>query len=112
MIRLNKPVQILEWGEGTTTLNQIWTPIGEGKILSAKQKDGATTLVVEVNGFFQKKNTNDDAIKLAQVGEGMTPRSDAWGEVALGKLKDVKSNGGKSQVSIAIDYAAKVGKRG
>ncbi len=110
MIRLNKPVKLLEWGEGTNTLNQIWMEIGQGSIRSARQKDGLTTLVVEMPGPFEKKNKRDDAIKIAQPGEGMTARSQAWGEVAMGKLRSVEPAGGRSLVHIEIPTAAKIGK--
>ena len=41
MIRLGKEVQLYEWGEAPGTLNQVWTPIGEGATESqAEEKDG------------------------------------------------------------------------
>ena len=106
MIRLNKPVKLLEWGEGTNTLNQNWHIIGEGKIEQAKQKDGATTLTVTMSGPFNKKNKEDNAIKVVQEGEGMTTHSTNWGEVAVGTLESVDG----ARVSIHIATAAKLSK--
>ena len=110
MIRLNKPVKLYEWGEGTNTVNQVWKELGEGKITSAKRKDLVTTLEVELGGSFAKGNSRDNAIKVAQQGEGMTARSDKWGEVAIGRLKSVDSAGGKSVVAIEIPVATKISK--
>ena len=109
MIRPNKPVKLLEWGTGTNTTNQVWTEIASGSITSIKQQDRVTTLVIETTGSFEKKNTRDDSIKIAQQGEGMTARSQHWGEVAMGKLKSTESAGGKVLVSIEILNAAKIG---
>lgn len=108
MIRPNKPVKLLEWGQGTTTLNQVWSEIGTGTIRSHPQKDGLTTLVIELTGPFEKKNKKDDSIKIAQQGEGMAARSEMWGEVAMGKLRSTESDGGKSVVYIDILTAAKI----
>src|SRR5215470_13722503 len=108
MIRLNRPVKLLEWGEGTNTLNQRWEEIGEGNILSSKRKAGVTTMVVEVKGAVQKKNPKDDSVKVVQRGEGMTARSQMWGEVALGRLKSIDSAAGRSLVSLEISAATKV----
>ncbi len=108
MIRLNKPVKLLEWGEGTNTLNQIWTEIGEGKIIHEKTKDGITKLSVEITGSFNKKNQKDNSIKIVQPGEGMTSCSDSWGEVAIGQLNKVEPKGGKSLVVIDISTAVKM----
>jgi len=108
MIRLNKPVKLYEWGEGTNTVNQVWRELGEGRITSSKRKDLITTLEVELASSFAKSNPRDNAIKLAQKGEGMTARSDKWGEVAIGRLKSVNSGGGKSVVAIEIPVATKL----
>jgi len=117
MIRINKPVQLLEWGEGTSTINQNWNPIGQGKIRSAKRQQGITELVIEVEGAFEKKNLADNSIKIAQQGEGMAPYAikwgrvkTRWGEVATGKLKAINAGAGKSQVSVVIEAATKIGK--
>jgi len=111
MIRLGKPVKLLEWGEGTTTLNQRWTELAKGS-LRAKPKvmAGVTVLTIEVDGTFKKQNEKDDWIKIAQPGEGMTPASDTWGEVAMGRLKSVDNQGGKTIVHIELKNATKIGK--
>jgi len=111
MIRLGKPVKLLEWGEGTTTLTQVWTDVGGGN-LRAKPKvyAGTTLLMVELDGQFTKKNTKDDWLKIIQQGEGMTPASQKWGEVAMGRLKSVENEGGKSVAYIELKNATKIGK--
>ena len=130
MIRLSKPVQLLEWGEGTNTLNQRWEKIGEGKIVSHsktlaemfhvfvqwlllkwKPKPvGVTTLTVELNGQLTRKNSKDDTVKVVQQGEGMTPTSNHWGEVAVGRLKSIDSGMGKTRVQLEIRGATKIGR--
>jgi len=110
MIRTNKPVKLLEWGEGTNTVNQVWTEIAHGKIQSTRQVSGLTTMAVEISGQFEKKNSKDDSIKIVQQGEGMAARSEHWGEVAIGKLKSTDSAGGKKVVVIEIQTAAKISK--
>jgi hypothetical protein len=110
MIRTNRPVRLLEWGEGTNTLNQVWTVIGEGTIRQTRQRDGLTQLVVDMGKGFEKKNSKDDSIKIAQKGEGMAARSEHWGEVAIGKLRSVDSASGTAVVTIEIGTAAKLGK--
>jgi|GEM_PF-425231 len=110
MIRRNKPIKLLEWGLGTTTLNQVWTECGKGRISSVKQVDCITTMVVDIDGGFDKKNLNDNSIKLVQPGEGMVARSEEdWGEVGFGVLKSVESQSGKRQVTVELKVAAKVG---
>jgi len=109
MIRLNKPVKLYEWGKGTNTTNQIWTPIGEGKIVESKMKDGVTVLTVELNSAAKKENSDDSSVKVMQQGEGMTACSDHWGEVAMGFLKSLESGG--RTVNISIPYATKIAKR-
>lgn len=112
MLRLSKPVQILEWGEGTNTTNQVWTPMGEGKVINTpKPVNGVTLVRVEVPGNPTKQNTKDQTVKIAQAGEGMTPQSDMKGEVAFGRLKDIIREGGNSIVEIEIPFAIKVDKR-
>ncbi|HEY9867907.1 MAG TPA: hypothetical protein V6D08_01760 [Candidatus Obscuribacterales bacterium] len=108
MIRLNKPVKLYEWGEGTNTLNQVWNEVGQGRILSFKRQGGAATLVVEMDGKLVKKNQRDNSLKIAQQGEGMTARSERWGEVVMGKLKSVEERSGKSVLAIDVPFAAKV----
>lgn len=110
MIRPNKPIQLLEWGEGTNTLNQVWTVCGKGRIASVKQVDCVTTLVISIDGGFDKRNLNDNSIKLCQQGEGMAARSEDWGEVGFGVLKSVESQSGKRQVTVEMKVAAKVGR--
>lgn len=107
MIRLGKPVRLYEWGSGTSTLNQVWQVCGTGTLNSGpKIKAGATEVVVQIDGNFEKKNQKDDTIKIMQQGEGMTPSSDKWGEVALGRIKSVS---GKTVV-IEVKSALKIGK--
>ncbi len=107
MIRLGKPVTLYEWGAGTNTLNQIWTPCGKGTLQSGpKVKMGATEVTVQIEGQFEKKNAKDDSIKIMQQGEGMTPSSQRWGEVAMGRIKSVSGN----TVIVEIKSAMKVGK--
>ena len=110
MIRLGKPVQLYEWGIGTNTLNQIWTLCGKGTLLSGpKIRMGASEIAVQIDGRFEKKNPKDDSIKIMQQGEGMTPTSDKWGEVAMGRLKSVSTTG-QSVVTIEVKSAIKIGK--
>jgi hypothetical protein len=108
MIRLSKPVKLLEWGEGTNTTNQRWIEMGTGNIVGKpKTVDGITTLIVNIGGTVKKSNANDDTIKVAQVGEAMTPLSQtSWGEVAYGRLKSVDGN----TVEVELKVAVKVGK--
>jgi hypothetical protein len=111
MIRIGKPVQLLEWGAGTSTLTQVWTVIAKGSLrASPKVKAGATEIEVEVDGSFKKNNEKDDSIKIMQQGEGMTPNSERWGEVAMGRLKTVTQEGGKTVVHIEIKTAIKIGR--
>ena len=57
MIRLGKTVQLLEWGEGTSTLNQNWQLLGEGALKAKpKRKMGATLVHVELGSKVNKKN--------------------------------------------------------
>lgn len=107
MIRLSKPVQLLEWGEGTNTTNQNWVELGTGNIVGKpKTVDGITTIVVQLNGTLNKKNQKDDTIKVQQAGEGMTPHSAKNGEVAYCRLKKVSG----STVEIETRFAIKYGK--
>jgi hypothetical protein len=103
MIRIRKPVRLLEWGEGTNTTNQVWTAIGEGRIVRKQGNAGLTTLTIEMSSPVEKKNRQDNSIKIAQEGEGMAANSKRWGEVAMGFLKSVD---GKT-VSIEIPTATK-----
>lgn len=110
-IRLGKQVKLLEWGEGTTTMTQRWIELAKGNLRAQpKSKAGVTVLTVEVEGAFKKTNEKDDWIKIAQPGEGMTPASDKWGEVAMGRLKAVDEEGGKTLVHIELKNAIKIGK--
>jgi hypothetical protein len=108
MIRLNRAVKLLEWGEGTNTVNQVWRPMTEGQLLSVSSADGATVLVIEVKGPVSKTNTKDQSVKVAQQGEGMTARSQAWGEVASGRLRSIEPSGEKNLVYVEIPTAIKI----
>lgn len=109
MIRVRKPIQLLEWGKGTNTKNQIWTVAGVGKISDWKMKQGLTTLVIDINGTFKKENSEDNSLKLTQEGEGMTANSPRWGEVAIGVLKSVEDGG--RRVLVEINTATKIDAR-
>jgi hypothetical protein len=110
MIRLGKPVQLFEWGVGTNTMNQNWNMIGKGVLRNApKWFAGATTLIVEIDGTITRKNEKENMIKVCQPGEGMTPNSEHFGEVATGTLKSIKQEGSKTIVEIQLEGAAKVG---
>ena len=108
MIRPNKPIRLMEWGEGTSTVNQNWNQFAEGTITASKQHDGVTTLVIEAKGSVAKKNSKDDSVKLVQPGEGMTSRSDKWGEVAMGNIKSISQAGSTTLITIVITLAAKI----
>ncbi|MBX9667179.1 MAG: hypothetical protein K2X93_06150 [Candidatus Obscuribacterales bacterium] len=114
MIRLSKPVKVMEWGAGTNTTNQVWTEMGKGKITKKpKTVDGITTIVIHLDNRASKSNSADDTIKLAQQGEAMTPTSaESWGEVAYGRLKSINegSEGGGTLVEVEVKVAIKVGK--
>jgi hypothetical protein len=123
MIRLGKETQLCEWGTGTSTLTQVWTPIGTGALKAkAKNKMGATIIHVEVDGKVEKKNDKDPNLKIMQKGESMTPtvaKGDAatqpperWGEVAIGVLKGIRTEGSKSIVEVEISNALKIGTAG
>jgi hypothetical protein len=110
MIRLGKPVRLLEWGEGTNTKNQNWEAIGQGTLHNkSKFYAGLTTLVVEVDGTVTKNNQKDNHIKVCQPAEGMVPIPGNWGEVAMGTLKSIENQNGKTIVKIEIEGAAKIG---
>jgi len=113
MIRLGKEVQLCEWGEGVSTLNQVWTPIGAG-VLKAKpkRKMGVTLITIEIDGQVQRKNERDNTVKVMQKGECMTPTSEKWGEVAIGKLNGIRREGNKSLIEVEIDNAIKIGGTG
>ena len=109
MIRVRKPVKVLEWGDGTNTTNQIWTVAGEGRIDSFEMRNGRTTLVIDLNAPYQKKNDKDNIVKIAQEGEGMTMNSPRWGEVAMGHIKTVENSG--RRLHVEIPTATKIDKR-
>jgi len=111
MIRLSKPVQVLEWGEGTNTTNQRWEEIAKGR-LSGKPKTvaGLTSIVIEVEGSISRKNEKNEYVKVMQQGEGMTPHSNAWGEVAMGTIKSVNNESGKTLVTVEVSAAVKYSK--
>jgi hypothetical protein len=110
MIRLSKPVQILQWGEGTSQGNQRWIEIAKGRF-QGKPKTvlGITTLQVEVEGSINKVDAKreQDFIKVMQQGEAMTPHSERWGEVAMGTLKQVAIKDGRTVVEIELKAATK-----
>jgi hypothetical protein len=106
MIRIRKPVKVLGWGAGTNTLNQIWSVLGEGKIVGRTAAQEATVLSISLNSPLVGQNETDNSIKLAQPGEGMTANSQHWGEVAMGELKSVAEDGMRIQVE--IPYATKI----
>jgi hypothetical protein len=109
MIRIGKPVKLLEWGVGTTTLTQRWMDLAKGTLRAKpKVKAGITLLAVELDGPLQKQNEKDDWIKVVQQGEGMTPGSDKWGEVAMGRLKSVESEASKNVAYIELKNATKI----
>src|SRR5262249_49792921 len=127
MIRRSKPVQLLEWGEGTNTTNQRWEKIADGRLVNRdrpfwqefvdwlflKRKPGTAsvrTLVVAVDGKLERKNSKEDAIKVVQQGEGMTPTSNSWGEVAVGRLKSIENEAGKTMVYLEVKGATKIGR--
>jgi hypothetical protein len=94
MIRTAKKIQLLEWGIGTNTLNQIWSIVGEGKITRHTMKDGLTTLQITLDQpIVRKSEEASPRVKLTQQGEGMAGGSDRWGEVALGYLRTVQDGG-------------------
>lgn len=108
MIRLGKPVQILQWGEGTNTTNQRWQEIAKGRFAGKpKTVVGVTSLVIEVEGSINKANDKNNDVKIMQQGEGMVAHSERWGEVAMGTLKDVSNQGGKTIVTVEVHAATK-----
>ena len=110
MIRVSKPVQVLEWGLGTITTNQNWTEIAKGRFSGRpKTKLGVTTLIVEVEGSLNRQNEKNEFVKVMQQGEGMTPHSERWGEVAMGSIAAVKNEGGKTVLEITVPTATKIG---
>jgi hypothetical protein len=111
MIRLGKPVQLLEWGAGTSTANQNWRVIAEGKLRNkAKVLAGTTIIIVELNEALKRENEKNDSIKVVQKGEVMTHHSERWGEVAMGTLQSVKNEGGKNVAYIEVKDAVKIGR--
>ena len=108
MIRRSKPVQILEWGQGTNQTNQNWNVFGEGRIVrDEKPVDGVRTIVIQVDGNLEKQNPRDDSIKITQQGQGMTPTPGKWGEVAFGRLKSIDK--GAKTVEVEVKVAVKIG---
>lgn len=109
MIRVAKPIRLLEWGQGTNTTNQIWSVAGEGRIVRHVMRNGLTTLQVELSAPLNKQNPDNKQIKLAQEGEGMTGASQRWGEVAMANLTSVEQGG--RVVVLEIPTATKIDKR-
>lgn len=107
MIRTRKNVQLLEWGTGTNTTNQIWTAFGEGSIKKNFTLNGVTTLMIHTTGTVEKRNSEDKSVKICQRGEGMTANSDRWGEVATGVIRSISG----SEVVVDITTAIKIDKR-
>ncbi len=111
MIRLGKPVQLLEWGVGTTTFNQNWTVIAEGTLRNkAKVLKGTTTIIVELKAPLKRENDKNESIKVVQKGEVMTHDSERWGEVAMGRLRSVQNENGKNIAYIEVKDAVKIGR--
>lgn len=105
MIRFDRRVRLMEWGKGTNTTNQIWTPIGEGVFTQRSVKDGVTTLTIQSSGPVKKENQEDKSVKLCQLGEGMAACSEThWGEVAMGEIKSISGN----TVVVEIAHATKI----
>ncbi len=102
MIRFNKAVKIMEWGQGTNTTNQKWDEIGEGTFISRKIKDGITTLTIQTRANVVRKNVKDNSVKLCQAGEGMAAGSEHWGEVASGNITAISDNLVVIEISCAI----------
>src|SRR5579883_1296900 len=104
MIRLSKPVKLLEWGHGSNTTNQRWIEMGKGSIVGKPRTvDGITTLVIQFDKKVEKSNPGDDTVKVAQAGEGMTPlEKEAWGEVAFGRVKSISTEGGGAVVEVEV----------
>lgn len=109
MIRLGKPVQIMEWGQGTNTTNQRWTEIAKGRFASKpKVVNGETTLVIEIEGSLTRNgDTGNDYVKLMQQGEGTLPAAGSWGEVAMGTIGSPSNQGGKTVVEVKVKTATK-----
>lgn len=111
MIRRSKPVQLLEWGKGSSQANQNWTVFAKGNIQRVdKSENGGRIIVISVGGDCAKSNVRDDSVKITQEGQGMTPTPGKWGEVAFGRLKDIKSEGGGKVVEVEVKVAVKVGR--
>ncbi len=53
---------------------------------------------------FIRKTGADDFVKIMQQGEGMTPASQKWGEVAMGTLSRVDESGSKTLLHIALRW--------
>ncbi len=94
----------MEWGEGTNTLNQVWSELAEGKFVKRTMIDGVTTLTIQAKSSVSRKNSKNDTVKLAQLGEGMSANSERWGEVAVGQVKSVSGD----QLVIELPYATKI----
>lgn len=95
----------MEWGKGTNTTNQIWTEIGEGEFTQRQVKDGITTLTIRTSAPLKRENSEDNSVKLCQLGEGMAACSEQhWGEVAMGAIKSVSGD----TVQIEISHATKI----
>ena len=108
MIRLNKSVELLEWGLGSKQGNQNWNKIGSGKIIQKpKINDGIAEIIVSVNGDFVKANLNDEYIKIAQLGEGLTANANQAGEVGMGRIKKIDKTNNQYLVTIELKGEAK-----
>jgi hypothetical protein len=92
MIRFNKAVKIMEWGEGTNSTNQRWEEIAEGTFKTREFKDGITILTIQTKNNVAPKNQKDNTVKLCQQGEGTTANSEFWGEVASGNVTSITGN--------------------
>ena len=82
MIRLGKPVQVLEWGKGTNTTNQNWNEIAKGRLFGKPKTKLGNHNYCHRNRRLPCRRKNDGAnefVKVMQQGEGMTPLTPSAG---------------------------------
>lgn len=60
------------------------------------------------NSLSGEHSSNSEIVQLQ--GEGMTPHSTAWGEVAMGTIKSVDNQSGKTMVTVEVTAATKYSK--
>ena len=92
MLRFNKAVKIMEWGQGTNSINQNWNEIGEGSFVSRRVKNGITILTIQTKAPVVRTNDKINSVKLCQQGEGVASCSEYWGEVASGNINSLSGN--------------------